>query len=75
MEMMKKMDIRKKALMSSMKDESGLESMMKAKAAKMMGMGEEEGEEGFMQMMVSPEEKEMIMKMRGGMEEGEGEEY
>lgn len=70
---MKKMDIRKKALMSSMKDESGIESMMKKKTNPLLDMGDEETEEGFVQMMVSPEEREMLLEMRNGGEEGEEE--
>lgn len=72
MDMMKKMDVRKKAVMASMKDGSGLEAIMKKKMAPEMGM-DEQAEEGFVQMMVSPEEKQMILEMRSGVGGGEEE--
>ena len=72
----KKMDIRKKALESM----DGGEMEIEIKKKPMAGMPSEEGmdgveaKEGYEQMMVSEEEKAMIMKMRGeGGEEVEAE--
>lgn len=75
MDMMKKMEMRKKALMNSSKDASGLDALMKKSQMQMPGMDESDSEEeGFVQMMVSPKEREMLMSMREGGEDLDSEE-
>lgn len=71
---MKQVGYRKKALMESMKGDADLGAMAKKKELAMLG-GAPDGEEGegFVQMMVSPKEKEMLLKLRAGNEDSDGE--
>lgn len=73
--MMDPKEMKKKALMSMIKDGMGIKVQIKKGPAEevMADEGQEEMEEGFEQMMVSPEEKEMILSMRkkSGMEDSE----
>jgi hypothetical protein len=65
-----KMALRKKALESM--DGGEMEIQIKKKPSLAMeGMEGDEAAEGFEQMMVSPEEKKMIMEMRGQSPDGE----
>lgn len=82
-----KMDVRKKAMAAMMKEGAGSSLMKKKPMIKMGAPAEgspqeesqespeqeaqEEAGQGFEQMMVSPEEKEMILEMRGESEGGE----
>lgn len=58
-----KMKMRMMAL-DKMRKEKPSVMMKKAEMEMPEGEGEEMGEEGFVQMMVSPEEKEMLMSIR-----------
>jgi hypothetical protein len=58
------MELRKKAMEMMMKDAQGIAGLKKRMPMDMQMEKEEEEKEGMEQILVTPEEKEMIMAMR-----------
>jgi hypothetical protein len=67
----KKMDVRRKAVESMLEEGPALSIKSKAARAGEVDDAEKLAQEGYMQMMVSPEEKAMILKMRGEPDQGQ----